>query len=159
MMYQTAAPLQTIAGPVPEASPPATLATDPLIRWEVVDRLDAPPVIRAGRITLGPGASLTLGQVPAPVLLAVEAGTLLLTAELGEAWVSRDGEERSGLDGDGVAEIALPQPEVIAPGNTVSLDVGGFGGFSPGATATFQNAGEVPVVVLVVACDDARASG
>ena len=90
-----------------------------------------PRAAAVGRATLAPGAELaSAGAVP--VLLYVEAGTLALDAGGGDAWVRRGG---TGVSGEVAAGV---------------LGAGDGALLRPGAAATQRNAGDGPLVVLVV---------
>ena len=89
-------------------------------------------VVRVGRMTLGPGTELPSHPAAGPELLVVEGGTLVLTADQELAWV------RHGSD-----------PESSGT-HLASVEMGDGATVSPGAVATYRNASQAPVTVLLL---------
>ena len=72
--------------------------------WVIADTPSGPVSLAAGQLMLGPGTDLTLGATLGPVLLAVEAGTLGVSA----------GEDQRVGPGEGVS---------LATSTTVELSI------------------------------------
>lgn len=111
----------------------------PLAGFGVAALPAGPAVISTGRVTLAPGADLTVQLTDGPSLLAVEQGVLNLIAAGNKAWVHR------GTDGT---------IESLAAG---TLAMGDGAQFHAGTMVTLSNAGAEPVVITIVAIlpDDA----
>jgi hypothetical protein len=142
-----------------ERSLPVAVVTDSVMRWKVIGLSEGSRRWTAGRITLGPGASLTIGDVEGAAMLAVETGTLGLTPQtpgvLGATGVGGNVPVIPGSSVDGVdmtqGPLALGVPETLTGGRSALLLAGG--------RATVRNVGDDPVTFLVIVAAEGGEEG
>jgi hypothetical protein len=134
-----------------EQSAPATLATDRLMEWQLRDRLDGLRRWTAAAITLGAGATVTVGEVPGVALLGVEAGALSIAVGSGNAMAPATPVVPVEVVSPAPGGEARPLPAPLAVGEQRVFGAGASALLPAGGTVTLRNAGEEPVSVLVIA--------
>ena len=130
---------------------PVGAVVEPVASWLVADVPVGPLRLEAGRLELGLGAEMVLGRATGPVLLAVEAGTVGVTAAPGMVAIQQPGTVAQPIDGNAAGS---PPPRAATPRAGLRDQLVGAGGsvrLATGATAGLSATSVESVTCLVFA--------
>lgn len=118
----------------PEPAAPIVIASEVLGHATPITVED--PELALGRVTIMPGAAIPLHHHPGTQIGVVVQGTLTYVVESGTVELLRADQPESG-------------PHLLAPGETIQVEIGDALIESPGAVHQGRNEGTTPVVIYL----------